>query len=305
MNFVSGIGRLNIDLLYSGLPHIPQEGEEVYSANFDLQLGGGPAATMINLQRLGVPVKVFTFLGQDMFSSFGAAELMRYRIPFVNLYKGSDIPVNISSAMITARDRTFGSYNAIREHTTGMLETAWSLMQGASIVEMQPGYLEVYQRLKQEGTVLILDMGWEDDLSYNKYRDYFDLADFYTPNLKEALYLTGTSQPLDALKILSGWFSKAIVKLGDQGCLIQDDDGIWLVPHIKEFQSVDATGAGDAFLSGFIYGLHHQADFRTAILYGNIMGGMAVTKVGCLSASLTEDELLSYASRYIDLIQKQ
>ncbi len=40
--------------------------------------GGGPAATLTNLQRLRVPVRILTFLGQDMFSVFGANELSRF-----------------------------------------------------------------------------------------------------------------------------------------------------------------------------------------------------------------------------------
>ena len=304
MSFVAGIGRANIDLLYSGLSHIPREGEEVYSKDFDLQLGGGPVATMINLQRLGVPVKVLTFLGKDMFSAFAEQQLHEYGIEAINLYGGGKIPVNISTAMITGRDRTFVSYNQLQQTTADQLKIAESEIEGAKIVEMQPGFLELYRTLKQRRTLLVLDMGWEDDLSFEKYRDYFELADYYTPNLKEALYLTGTDNPLDALKILSQWFTKPIVKIGDQGCLIKDEEGIWQIPHIDEFESTDATGAGDAFLSGFIYGLYHEADFRTAILYGNIMGGKAVTEVGCLTASLSEQELLHYADRYLNRIAR-
>ena len=230
MSFVAGIGRANIDLLYSGLSHIPREGEEVYSKDFDLQLGGGPVATMINLQRLGVPIKVITFLGKDMFSAFAEQQLQEYGVEAINLYGGGKIPVNISTAMITNRDRTFVSYSQLQQATADQLEIAESAMDGAKIVEMQPGFLELYRNLKQKGTLLVLDMGWEDDLSFEKYRDYFDLADYYTPNLKEALYLTGTDNPLDALKILSQWFTKPIVKIGDQGCLIQDEEGIWQIP---------------------------------------------------------------------------
>ena len=75
MSFVAAFGKLNVDLLYSGMPRIPNEGEEIYSKDFRVCLGGGLPATMINCSRLGVPAKIGTFLGDDMFSQFAKSEL--------------------------------------------------------------------------------------------------------------------------------------------------------------------------------------------------------------------------------------
>ena len=47
--FVAGTGLLNCDLLYIGMSKIPDEGTEVYSDGFEMQLGGGTPAEMINL----------------------------------------------------------------------------------------------------------------------------------------------------------------------------------------------------------------------------------------------------------------
>ena len=56
MGFVAGMGIINCDLLYSGLDAIPNEGEEVFSKRFDIQLGGGNPAIMVNLSRLKIPL---------------------------------------------------------------------------------------------------------------------------------------------------------------------------------------------------------------------------------------------------------
>lgn len=68
--YASGVGLLNCDLLFSGLPRLPVEGEELYAQGFDMQLGGGLPATMIHLARLGVPVDFSTFLGKGNISAF-------------------------------------------------------------------------------------------------------------------------------------------------------------------------------------------------------------------------------------------
>ena len=51
-NFIAGIGCTNVDILYSGIDRLPNEGEEIYAKHFSLQLGGGVPATLINLGRL-------------------------------------------------------------------------------------------------------------------------------------------------------------------------------------------------------------------------------------------------------------
>ena len=55
MEFVGGVGYTNIDLIYSGMDRLPDTGEEVFAKRFEMHLGGGVPATLINTSRLGVP----------------------------------------------------------------------------------------------------------------------------------------------------------------------------------------------------------------------------------------------------------
>lgn len=131
-SFVAGVGSTNIDLLYYGLDKLPKEGEEVYSKSFSLQLGGGCPATLINLGRLGVPTKIATELGTDIFSAFAANEFEKAGVTPLNLYQRRGMPLNVTSAMITANDRTFMSYgNANAEATKVALEKAYEMCRGA------------------------------------------------------------------------------------------------------------------------------------------------------------------------------
>ena len=40
MSFVAGVGVSNLDMIYTGIGHLPEEGEEVFSNDFRLCLGG-------------------------------------------------------------------------------------------------------------------------------------------------------------------------------------------------------------------------------------------------------------------------
>lgn len=298
--FVAGAGATNVDLLYKGFPRLPKLGEEIYCDDFSLQLGGGVPATLINLGRLGIETHIATELGDDMFSRFAQEKFQENGVAPVNLYTGDKIPLNITSAIILPEDRTFFTYGkGSIEPDNKALETFYQTATGAKVVLMQPGgFLPVYERLKAEGSILVLDTGWDENLSFAAYGKYLEIADYYTPNRKEALQITGETTPKRAAERLHTYFDKVVVKVDKDGCIGSENGQQFFVKSVSEFQNADSTGAGDAFLAGFIYGLMHDAPLATCIAYGNITGGKAVTAVGALSAYVTEVELHALYKTY-------
>ena len=282
------------------MPRIPNEGEEIYSKDFRVCLGGGLPATMINCSRLGVPAKIGTFLGDDMFSQFAKSELLKSGTQY-EIFESVNYPLNVTSAIITSTDRTFVSYGGTETYSDEMLEKIYNSLKGAKIVAMQEKIIPVYKELKKDGTILVLDTGYSEDMSFEKHKELIEIADYYTPNIDETEKLTGTKDYKEALKILGEYFEKPIVKLGKEGCAGYDND-YFVVKNIDEFSCVDATGAGDAFLSGFIYGLYNDFDFKKCILAGNITGGKCVTGIGCLTEYVNENEIKEYLNKYQDLI---
>ena len=57
---------------------------------------------------------------------------------------------------------------------------------------------------------LVFDMGWDGEMSLEKYKECLEVADFYTPNTKEALKITGTDTVEKAADILSDYFEYVI-----------------------------------------------------------------------------------------------
>lgn len=299
MAFIAGAGATNIDLLYENMPKIPNVGEEVYTDSFSLQLGGGLPATLINLGRLGIDARIATELGNDMFSTYAKEQFEKNNVSPVNLYKGSDIPLNITSAIILKNDRSFITYGkGSIEPDDKSKEEFYNIAKGAKICLMSPGgFLDVYKKLKGEGTVMVLDMGWDDNLTFEKYSELLSVADYYTPNQKEALKITGCNNAKDAAYALKKHFDKVVVKVDKDGCIGIDGDEYFFCPSLEQYKNVDSTGAGDAFLAGFTYGLFHDYNLKDCIEFGNITGGKAVTAVGALSAYVNEKELLEIKNK--------
>lgn len=294
MSFVAGAGATNVDLLYEDMPKIPDVGEEIYTDKFSCQLGGGLPATLINIGRLGIEAKIATELGCDMFSEFASQQYRKNSVEPMNIYKGDAIPLNITSAIILKGDRSFITYGkGSIEPDDEAKESFYNMAHGAKICLMQPGgFIDVYKKLKSEGTLMVLDMGWDENMSVEKYADLLETADIYTPNRKEALRITGAANENDAADALRKYFDRVIVKVDKDGCIGIDNGESFFVKSVEKFKNKDSTGAGDAFLAGLCYGLFYDYPLKDCIEFGNITGGKAVTAVGALSAYVTEKELL-------------
>lgn len=297
MDFVGGVGYSNIDLIYSGLDRLPGKGEEVFAKGFSMKFGGGIPATMINLSRLGIESRILTFIGEDFFSKFVRDSLEQYKVKTINLYEGDKMPVILSATLLQNGDRSFISYTDGVQLTDLLMDKVYDDLKGAKIIDMHIGFLDVYRKLKKEGAIQIFDTGWEEDLSIDKYREYLEIADYYIPNQKEALKITKTSRIEDAAEVLSEFFSDVIIKMDKEGCLLKNKDGIKIISPVENVKAVDATGAGDAFMCGFIYGLYHDHPVEQCIRFGNVTGSACVQSMGCISNFVNEKELLEEAEK--------
>lgn len=300
---VISMGKICIDLIYSGIERLPQPGEEIFSRSFSLQLGGGPPATITSLHRLGVPCKVGVFSGTGRFSKFAEEELMKSGVNFVNLYKGKEPePLIITSVISMGNDRSFISYQPEEEGTSTFPATegqVYDLYKGCRIAYITLGYEDVWKRLKKEGSILVMDSFWDDHLQLDWYKEIFPYIDYFTPNEKEAPKITGAATPEEALDILAEYLPNPIVKLSSDGCILKEGKKTVHVKAMSRFAHVDSTGAGDAFLAGFLYGIYHGYTTKEAVIFGNITGGNCVTEIGCLTAKINEEQLLQDYRTYL------
>jgi ribokinase len=296
--FVSAIAPINIDILYSGLSRVPNLGEEVYSKQFETQLGGGPTATIIALARLGIDCEFGTFLSNDLMSTFAKEVLEQNNVKFKNLYKGSNIPVLVTSIASFPEDRFFLTYVPEWKEIDSTDEEIYQLFTGSKVCRGFDGHNEVLKKIRDEGTKIAYDVAWSDDLNIENLRETLQYVEVFTPNDAEALKMTGKATVEEALEVISQYVEQTIIKIGKKGCITKVGNQILHVPTLDVFQAVDTTGAGDNFLAGIMYGMMQDWDIETCMRMGNIVGGSSTTELGCSKAHLTLDKAMEYMSLY-------
>ncbi|GMP81421.1 hypothetical protein CsSME_00036140 [Camellia sinensis var. sinensis] len=83
-----------------------------------------------------------------------------------------------------------------------------------------------------------------------------------------------------ALEFLAKHCQWAVVTLGPNGCIAKHGKEIVRVPAIGEAKAIDATGAGDLFASGFLYGLVKGLNLEECCKVGSCSGGSVIRALG-------------------------
>jgi sugar/nucleoside kinase (ribokinase family) len=102
----------------------------------------------------------------------------------------------------------------------------------------------------------------------------------------EARMLCGMSNLIKCAKEILSWGPEfVIVKKGEHGSILVRSDMIFVAPAYPLEEIVDPTGAGDSFAGGFMGHLasietNGVIEYRSAVVYGNVMGSFAVEDFG-------------------------
>ncbi|MBT4730089.1 MAG: adenosine kinase, partial [Bacteroidetes bacterium] len=103
-------------------------------------------------------------------------------------------------------------------------------------------------------------------------------VDIVFANEEEAKAFTNKT-PEESVHIIAEICDIAIVKLGKQGSLIKKGNELYEV-GIIEANSVDTTGAGDLYASGFLYGLIKELTLNKCGEIGALLSGNVIEVVG-------------------------
>jgi len=143
-------------------------------------------------------------------------------------------------------------------------------------------------------TVSVDTWGWEPWLESRRIWELACLSNVLLMNDAEAMTMTGAPDPRAGLEQLKELCRCVVIKRGAAGA-VAVVDGEVLISPTERVQVLDATGAGDCFNAGFVYGLLHGLPPGVSLALGNLCGGAAVQAVGGYAGCPTEAALLEAA----------
>ncbi len=269
--------------------------ETLYAAmNQRVQTPGGSVAnTIAGAGALGLETAFIGRVKDDALGHFYADAMNDHGIGFVNPpVPGGDIPTSRSMIFVTPDgERSMNTYLGISTEISSE-DVAEDVAGNAKIMFLE-GYLfdrdpgktafrEAARATKSGGG--IAGIAISDPFCVERHRsDFLSLIehdlDYVIGNEAELLSLFETDDLEDALAKTAAICPIVVCTRSGDGVTLLRDGERADVP-VERITPVDATGAGDQFAAGFLFGLSTGASLETCGRMGNLCAGEVISHIG-------------------------
>jgi len=295
-NRVVVIGSANIDLV-SSVDSLPVPGETVLGNSFIKTPGGKGANQAVAASKLGGEVSFVGCIGSDQ-----EGEILRSSLKNANVncdFLISRPEVSTGNAMIgvdaEGNNSIIVNSGANSALTQEDIVAAKEIVESAQVVLMQ---LEISTKclevaVEMASGIKILNPAPVVDIS----KKLLEKIDVLIPNRIELARLSNKEsfENLDELEAAAKGLGiqTVIVTLGSAGALLVSDKQTELISS-PAVESVDTTGAGDAFCGSMAESLSRGLSFLESVEYSVTAGALSTTTYGAQISMPTRSEVDSF-----------
>jgi ribokinase len=284
---IAVIGSANIDLTTFS-DRFPQAGETIFGQKFDLGFGGKGANQAVASRLCGADVFMIARVGGDLFGPATIENFKKLGIDATHVKQIEGVSSGVAPIFVepNGQNRILVVKGANDLLKPADVDASSDLLKTVDCVVLQFEIpLETVYHCaalaRKNGIRCIVNPAPAQPI------DLHALAglDYFVPNETEAGTITGMPvRNVDdakkcAEKLLSGDIKRVIITLGANGSLLAGRDGMEHVPAFN-VNSIDSTGAGDAFIGSFAVFLGEGLPEREAVRRANLYAGLSTMGVG-------------------------
>ncbi|WP_438495727.1 PfkB family carbohydrate kinase [Paenibacillus sp. IHBB 3054] len=311
---ITAIGEVLIDFTPAGLSG---KGEQLFECN----PGGAPANVVVVLSKLGKSTAFIGKVGEDQFGEYLTRILLENGVNTKGLVKESH--ANTTLAFVHLKedgDRSFSFYRnpgadmllGIDDIDLEQIKDTKIFHFGSVSMTHEPSAsatLKACIQAKENGALISFDPNlrpalWLDlEQAKIKIKEGLVLADIVKISEEELQFITGLTDLEEGTRQIQTQFKVKVILVtkAEKGCFIRFGSGSkWAdVPGFK-VHTVDTTGAGDAFLGGFLYQLLERGccieqirdqDWIPIVHFANAVGALVTTRKGAIPAIPTYQQV--------------
>jgi ribokinase len=299
------VGGINSDYLIRGAK-LPQPGETVDGEQFFHGPGGKGANQAVAAARLGARAALVARIGRDDRGNEMLAGLKREGVDTRFVVRDAKESTGAAVIMVDAQaeKQILSAPGANRRLTVRDVQRALSQAMARVVLmqfEVPLATVTATARLARKlGAQVLLDPAPPVELPSDALLRFVDVI---RPNSSEAEALTGiqvsnqASARRAAAKLIQRGVRAVAMQAGDDGNLLVWHGGTQLLPKLP-VKSVDATGAGDAFIAALAVGIAEGRAFIEAGWMANGAAALATTKLGAQTALPRRKELSKLLKRF-------
>jgi len=170
---------------------------------------------------------------------------------------------------------------------------------------------KVLDQMTKRPKLIVLDtMNFWMDLFMDDLKEALKEVDVLTINDEEARQLSTEYSLVKAAKVILAMGPKyLIIKKGEHGALLFNNEEVFFAPALPLEEVFDPTGAGDSFAGGFIGYLAKTNDIsfenmKRAVINGSAMASFCVEKFGTQKLTeINQNDVDARINEFVNLVQ--
>jgi len=286
------VGQVVTDIVAGPLTAFSFDKDTTRADSIELTNGGDAFNTAVDLVRLSVRTVLAGKIGGD---SLGQLLLAR----------AQDLGVGVEGLRVSAADSTSACivlvnregervfiYHGGANESYSCEDLDVRLLRRAEVVHLGGVFdlpklegecmLNILRAAADSGGKTSMDVTWDNEGKWlERISSCLGAVDYFLPSLNEVGAMLGHRDAERAAgELLALGTGNVVIKLGHEGCYIANREERGFVAGCAVDRVVDTTGAGDAFVAGFLAGVVRGWPFRRCAGLGNAVGALAVQKVG-------------------------
>ena len=284
---IAVVGSANIDLT-TFTNQFPKPGETIFGQKFDLGFGGKGANQAVAARLCGAEVFMVARVGSDLFGPATIENFRKQGIDPTHVKQVEGLSSGVAPIFVEANGQNRilvvkGANDALKPAD---VDAAAETLKSADCIVLQfeiPVQTVYYtiEFARKHGIRCILNPAPAQPVDLGALKD----LDYFVPNETEAETITGCpvknveDAKKCAEKLVGAGIRRVIITLGANGSLLAGRDG---AEHMPPFavNSIDSTGAGDAFIGSFAVFLGEGVPEKEAVRRANLYAGLSTTGVG-------------------------
>lgn len=284
---IAVVGSANIDLT-TFTDQFPKPGETIFGQKFDLGFGGKGANQAVAARLCGAEVFMVARVGSDLFGPATIENFRKQGIDPTHVRQVEGLSSGVAPIFVepNGQNRILvvkGANDALKpadvDDAAGMLKTADCIVLQFEIPVETVYYTIGFAR--KHGIRCILNPAPAQPVDMSALTG----LDYVVPNESEAETITGSpvktveDAKQCAKKLVHGGIRRAIITLGANGSLLAGNEA---TEHVLPYavNSVDSSGAGDAFIGSFAVFLGEGIPEKEAVRRANLYAAMSTTGMG-------------------------
>lgn len=282
-----------------------------------LGYGGDTLNTSIYMSRLGVPTSYITALGDDPHSDWLLGQwhqegidtelIPRYKNRQPGLYWIATDDTGERSFTYWRQEsparQLFDNESHIQHIYQSTIRKRMIYLSGITLsLYSKTGYKRLSSfltELRSAGGIICFDGNYRPSLwqstadARRRFESTVRLSDIVLPTFEDERSLFGDQTPQETAARLSNWGVREVaIKLGAQGCLVVQDDGLCLVATKSINRPVDTTAAGDSFNAGYLSARYKGLSVKNAAEKGNELASVVIMHNGAIIPRQVISQLL-------------